>query len=991
MVGGKTSAIIGSKWPAVILWLFLLMGQAEVACGQIFSFEQNPPHLKWRQIQSPQFRLIYPEQFEFKAHKMALQIDSLYQLVNADLKSKPRNTAIILQNQSVLPNGFVQLAPRRSEFVTTPPPQAENTDWLQSLTIHELRHVAQFDQLVGSFRAPFFEQLGLAIYGISLPSWYFEGDAVLTETRLTAGGRGRIPAWTMPFRTNLLNGRKFNYQKDYLGSYRDVTPGFYELGYLMVDKLEKDYGVGTSAYIITKMSGRLLRPYNFSRTLRDITGHSSKQWHAETVAELTAKWAQQDSSLYHEDYATFPKVRAGAKESFPENWLLPQAGGIDGAILVLHQGSRFSPEIGVLDEAGNYHKTLVSIGWQAAPNFSARNGRIAWDEIRRNPRYAKQLFSVIQTYDQLSGKVRQLTRNTRLFSPTISPDGQRIACVEVGEDNMVSIVLLDWESGQVLKSIPVPEEIMVQTPSFDASGQKITAIAVSQKGSSILEMDLNTGELSLLIDWQGQQLERPVYWGNQIVFKGHFNGVDNIFALALAQSPDAEALNGDHHPNQVSVHQLTFARFGAFNPLIDESTGDLLFNNYQPEGHRVSRLEQSITGDRSANLVGDRLLFLAGDRLSNLAEDKVEKLAPGKTEFSSEPYSGLGKLLNFHSISLSSDEFSSVEDFKPGLYLLSDNLLNTVQTRVGFSYDGDEGTNEFGATINYQRFFPKIALGYNNRGRTGAVRVINRADNTFQDHKLRWRENHFNLDLRIPLAFYQLNHIYSLNFAAGTSLTQRYGLEVDPISQAATQSFIESVQFPMRYGLGFGHNLRRSLLDLGPRWGQNLGMNYRHFQSADVNNGNINRLFSLWSTFYFPGLARNHSTVLRINYQKGAGTYSGVNDIPMISGFDQLPVNRVTNTVLTSYHLPLAYPDWAIGNLAYIKRIKGGVFADFQNVRPANLASVRPRTFGVELRTDLNLLRYYLPLFDIGAKLIYDNDPLAPGRLLTTFRFGYSY
>ena len=226
MAGKKTSAITGSKWPAVIVWFILLMGSAGAAYGQIFSFEQNPPHLKWRQIQGPQFRLIYPEQFEFKAHKMALQIDSLYQLVNADLKSKPRKTAIILQNQSVLPNGFVQLAPRKSEFVTTPPPQAENVDWLQSLTIHELRHVAQFDKLVGNFRAPFFEQLGLAIYGISLPSWYFEGDAVLTETRLTTGGRGRIPSWTMPFRTNLLNGHEFNYQKDYLGSYRDVTPGF---------------------------------------------------------------------------------------------------------------------------------------------------------------------------------------------------------------------------------------------------------------------------------------------------------------------------------------------------------------------------------------------------------------------------------------------------------------------------------------------------------------------------------------------------------------------------------------------------------------------------------------------------------------------------------------------------------------------------------------------------------------------------------------------
>src|SRR5690606_34896290 len=120
------------------------------------------------------------------------------------------------------------------------------------------------------------------------------------------------------------------------------------------------------------------------------------------------------------------------------------------------------------------------------------------------------------------------------------------------------------------------------------------------------------------------------------------------------------------------------------------------------------------------------------------------------------------------------------------------------------------------------------------------------------------------------------------------------------------------------------------------------------------------RLFTLRSTLYFPGVVRNHSTTIRIGFQKGAGIYSSVNDIPMVSGFDYLDAEKINNTVLASYHLPLAYPDWEIGSLAYIKRIKGGLFADFQNLRPANRASLRPRTFGVELRTDLNLLRFYL-------------------------------
>lgn len=980
--------------PILIGLLFLFLGMPLMGWSQIFSYEQNPPHLRWRQIQGAQFRLIYPEKFETKAHEMAWQIDSLYALVNADLQSRLRKTAIILQNQSVMPNGFVQLAPRRSEFVTTPPAQGENDDWLRSLAIHELRHVAQFDRLVGNFRAPFFEQLGLAFYGLSLPPWYFEGDAVVAETRLTNGGRGRTPSWIMPFRTNVLMGRKFSYQKDYLGSFKDVTPGFYELGYLMVDKLERDFGEEISAAILSGMSRNLLRPYNFSRTLKKLTGHTSKQWHAATIAELASEWAQKDavnnpgSSPGSSPSSRSDSGRAKKSTGFPEDWLLPQAGGMHGEVLALHQGNRMAPEIVQLDEGGNYQKTLIRMGWQTSPNFSAQGGKIVWDEIRRNPRFTKQLFSIINTYDQNTGQIRHLTRNTRLFTPAISPDGRQIACVEVDEANQVSLLVLDWENGEPVQRIVLPDGIMIQTPSFHDSGQKIACIAVSRHGTSIVELDLRTADHRLLFDWQQQQLERPVYWGDDLIFKAHFDGLDNIYSLSMN--------------DRLVVRQLTFARFGAFNPAVAENTGELLFNDYQLGGQRISKISLSDPGEHEQEGALGKTCFLAGSKgmgsesagpeAGTGAGSPSMEQDPNRTaSYSSKPfYDGLN-LFNFHSVSISSDEFSDVDDLQPSLYWLSDNLLNTVQTRLGYTYDGDLRSHAYSASFTYQRYFPKFALGYENRGRSGAVRVINQADSTSTDHKLSWRENHLTLDMRIPLTFYRLNHIYSLQLVAGTYLTQRYGLETEPASQTASRSLIQSIRFPMRYGMSFGHNLRRSQLDLAPRWGQNFGLSYRHFQSEAVNKAEASQLFTFWSTFYLPGIARNHSTVIRFNYQQGAGIYAPVNDIPMVSGFDQLSAGKVNNTLLTSYHLPLAYPDWAIGNLAYIKRIKGGLFADFQNVRPTNPGNLQPRTFGVELRTDLHLLRYYLPLFDIGAKLIYDNDPVHRGRVLTTFSFGYSY
>src|SRR5690606_25847366 len=132
---------------------------------------------------------------------------------------------------------------------------------------------------------PFFEQLGLALFGVPLPPWFYEGDAVATETLLTNAGRGRLPSWEMPLRTNLLNGRRYSYQKDYFGSLNDITPGYYEIGFFMTTRLRRQYPFAHDS-LITQVARSPLLPYRFSKTLKNITGHPTRGWHDETMGEL---------------------------------------------------------------------------------------------------------------------------------------------------------------------------------------------------------------------------------------------------------------------------------------------------------------------------------------------------------------------------------------------------------------------------------------------------------------------------------------------------------------------------------------------------------------------------------------------------------------------------------------------------------------------------------------------------------------------------------
>src|SRR5690606_33321857 len=109
---------------------------------------------------------------------------------------------------------------------------------------------------------------------------------------------------------------------------------------------------------------------------------------------------------------------------------------------------------------------------------------------------------------------------------------------------------------------------------------------------------------------------------------------------------------------------------------------------------------------------------------------------------------------------------------------------------------------------------------------------------------------------------------------------------------------------------------------------------------------------------------------------------------PMVSGYDQLRLTRPDNTFFINYKFPFAYPDFEIGSLAYVKRLKATIFSDFEDVGIKN--NFKPRTLGVALRADMNLLRFLLPNFDVGIKTIYINEN-NPKRFIFQFSMGYSY
>lgn len=916
---------------------FISIFNLQLAFSQIFSNSQNPLSVRWRSISSSGFKIIYPSVLEMEAQRMANTLPYLYTFVGSGLKLNRAEIPILLQNQGVVANGFVQLGPKKSEFYTTPPQYFDSQDWLDNLAVHELRHVAQFAKLTGAKKHVFPELVYFAYFGAAIPLWFFEGDAVVNETALTYSGRGRQPNWIMPFRTSVLEGKNFSYSAAYFGSDKKATPGYYQTGYTMVSNLRTEYGKFITDSLLTRIKKNPLTPYPFSKSLKHFTGKNTRQYFLATQNLITKKWKEQEQKTPTKKYKIL-----NYSARFESNYFLPVRIN-DKQILAL-KNSKANTSYFVLVNADKTEQKLFSIGQQEQPWFSYANGILVWDEMHYDPRYKQRSYSVIYRYNFGTKTAKQLSRKSRLFSPSLSADGKKIVAVKVTLDNKSNLVEMDAQNGHILKTFPNLNNYILQTPAFNAAGDVIAYISVSEKGKNLCT--LAGGRETTLIKDSRQQLSRPIFLDNNICFNAHFNGIDNVYIISI----------GDK-----KIMALSASKYGAFNPTFTEN-GKMLFNDYEINGYQIAETEPKQTEVGHNNFVDFSAVAEKQENPPN-----IFATIPDST-FKSERYRQGANLLNFHSIIPVIDN-----EYVYGLELQSNNLLNTTDFYTAAKYHSDLKRMEYTADFSYKALYPIFSVNYSNRPRRT---FYQNKGKSFQGD---WRENYTALTVSLPVSFSSKNNYYSASANVSTSYTQRYKLQHLPYN------FIDTRKFPLEYSLTLNHSVASAPRDIAPKWAQVLRVVYNH-QPFDANLKG--ELLALESFFYFPGLARNHSLLASFNYQTAIGANRFTAEIPTVYGYNNiLATSKLKNTLLLNYRFPISFPDWELGSIAYIRGFTGGVFCHYENVEKVNGLN-QPKTFGLEFNTNLNLLRY-LPVVNLGTRIIFVNKTYNQNPIIE-FSFNYN-
>ncbi|MBW6461394.1 MAG: hypothetical protein K0B08_12560, partial [Bacteroidales bacterium] len=916
----------------------------ELLQAQYFTLGADPASVRWNQIRTENFRIIYPNTLDSQALYIANAYEYIHSPVAAYLGVKPRRWPVILHNRTVVSNAFAPYAPKRIEMITTPPQDNYAQSWIDQLILHEYRHAVQYTAvnrgLTRALSIIFGQQAVPAVIGLFMPFWFIEGDAVVMETALGRSGRGKVPSFEMKLRAQFLEKGIYAYDKAVNGSYKNFIPNHYELGYLLVGHTRVQYGPETWDRVIRKTGNIPLMLVPFSNTLYKETGFGKSRLYDKITGVLREDWKQQNSKLLLTDYQPLKELRRKFYTNYSRPVVLE-----DGTVIARRTSIDDITRIVTIASNGR-EKILLTPGSMTDEGLSGAGTMICWAEIDRDLRWEQRSFSVIKTYDLQSGKLTQLTRKTRYFSPALSADSHLIAAVEVNEDNFSHLVVLDAVTGDILHKFPAPENYFLSYPAWSPDGKHVAAILARHEGKSLVLFGLETPGLETLLPFTNTDISKPSFYRHYILFTGAYTGIENIFAFDL---------------NTRKLYQVTSARFGAIDAKADHQNGMLYYSDYSSDGYQLVKCPLTPENWTITDPVTKHFYPLA-EQLTAQENFIFQSEDVPDTMYNIKKYRKGLNLFNFHSWAPVGIEIDNT-NINPGVTLMSQNLLSTSFVTLAYTYDLNEEAGKYSLKYTYEGLYPVIDLSADYGLRRGV-----HTDTAGNQNPYKYHELNAATIISIPLSRNVRSWFMGIRPSAGYSY--KY-LRMDPEEELR---FRKDRFHSLDYRVFMYAQSRRSHRDMQPRWGQLLQLNYS-FTPFEADTGSS--IFAANGLLYFPGIFRHHGLRLYGGYQqRHVELYRYGNLINFPRGYTGIYADKAVSGNI-NYLFPIFYPEWRLGPVIYMKRLKGAVFYD-HIVSFDQSPYQHYQSFGLDLTLDFHLFRFFVPL-ELGVRTVYRVNDRAVG------------
>ncbi|MGC4020848.1 MAG: hypothetical protein QM734_02340 [Cyclobacteriaceae bacterium] len=631
---------------------------------------------------------------------MANTLEAIREPESKTMNGLWNRVTLVLQNQSAVSNGFVSMTPKRSEFYAMPTQNYNfvgTNDWLNMLASHEYRHVAQFKHARRGFNKIFFYGLGFnAFAGTSsaaAPQWFWEGDAVATETAFTPSGRGKIPNFDLVFRTNLMEGRTFNYHKQYLESYKNNIPDYYKLGYHMVSYLRKKTN---DPLIWDKVTARAWNvpfiPFIFSSALKKETGFYVTDLYNSMATDLQKEWKTQQDSLR---ITSFEKLTSRKNESYTD-FMYPQELN-DGSIVVRKSGIGDIEQLVQLKDGNTKIIFTQGIINESGMQSAAAN-RVVWNEFRFDPRWQVRTYTTIVGFDLATQQRHVIATKARYAGAALSPDGNKVATVETGTDYATKLLVLDFYSGQILKSFDNPDNDFISMPRWTNDGKEILAILTNKKGKAIAKFNAESGLQMQLSDFSNENIGYPLQFENYILYNSPISGIDNIYALDVRSG---------------KRFQITCSKYGAYNPCISNDGKTIIYNDQGRDGMEVVKIPFNPSAWKTWTLK-EQPSNNFGHLVEQEGNPSIFKNIP-QNKYDTKRYFRWKGIVNPYSWGPTIG--ASITNTQIPIGITSQDILSTTQIFAGFVYDRAENNWIKKASVSYQGWYPIIDFSFTESDR----------------------------------------------------------------------------------------------------------------------------------------------------------------------------------------------------------------------------------------------------------------------------------
>ena len=904
------------------------------------NFGGNPSSIRWKQINTDKARVIFPAGLDSQANRVHNVIALLNSGNGYSLGNKQRKWNVILQNQITIPNAYVRLAPVMSELYMTPGQDNFSTGsirWDDNLIIHENRHMQQLGNFNNGLTKLFSFFLGqqgqLLANGITIPDYFFEGDAVWQETLVSTQGRGRLPNFYNGFKSLWLANKNYSWMKLRSGSFKDYTPDYYQLGYLLVAYGNETYGPdfwGKVTRDAVKFKGLF---FAFNKAIERYSGKSYKQFREDALAFFKTK--------------SLPAI---TKNSDALNYITPvEKNNVvdylfpvyinDDSILVTRKSYK-SLDAFYLLVNGKEKKIRVK-NTVIDDYYSYNNGKIVYAAYQSDARRGNRDYSVLHLLDIKTHKQKQLSFKSKYFSPDINSEASEIIAVQVKPDGSNSLHRINANTGALIMQLPNPENYFFTQTKYINANTAVSAVRNPEGKMALVKVDLTSGATENITPFTFNVLGYPFVKDDTIYFSAMNGNADKVFAVSMSSKKISRVTNNSN---------------GIYQPAVNNK-GEMLLSAFTEKGSRLVKVNvaQSALQNISADEFTNTPDLYTPAALQKSGAGALYKLPEEKHTISD--YKKSFRLFNYHS------RRPIIADPEFGYEFYSDNVLSSFSNILSYTYNRNEQSHTVGFSGVFAGWFPLISLG------TDAA--FNRSIDTALGKTLVFNSATLKAGISVPLSFVGGRTNKYFNVGGGYNIEQVLyrGIGKNILNNKA-----------LKYAnafLSFSNSSKQAKQQVNPRWAQTISTSYRYaFTFRD------SRKFVGNSNFYFPGLFPTHSLLLQGAFQKRDSLpdlFS--NTFSYSRGYLSLSTRRMYKLGV-NYQLPILYPDWGFANMIFFQRIRANAFYDYTNARARVnkiLTNIINRSTGTEIFFDTKIWNALPVSFGFRYSRLLDTDLRNPG------------